>query len=96
MEAKLYELSRLQGEGGNKQKSGSMCVKWVFLLSRWQAESAWSCNQEGPEGKQTLCLVPSGQRQEEEGGGGGEGTKVGGQDGKGGLLLQFQRLQSNI
>lgn len=22
---------------GNKQKSGSMCVKWVFLLIRWPA-----------------------------------------------------------
>ncbi len=38
MKAKLYELSRLQG-GGNKQKSGSMCVKWVFLLIRWLSNS---------------------------------------------------------
>lgn len=35
MKAKLYELSR----GGNKQKSGSMCVKWVFSLIRLLSKS---------------------------------------------------------
>lgn len=27
------------GGGGNKQKSGSMCVKWVFSLIRWLSNS---------------------------------------------------------
>lgn len=47
MKAKLYKLSRVQeerevggvgevgGSSGNKQKSGSMCGKWVFLLIWW-------------------------------------------------------------
>lgn len=31
-EAKIVQIKQMSGEGGNKQKSGSMCVKWVFLL----------------------------------------------------------------
>lgn len=96
-EGKIVGIKETSGEDddeeeeGNKQKSGSMCVKWVSLLILWPSGIRLVAQLGKTSGEINIGFGPEWTERRRKKGGGGRRTKE-----EAGLALHFQRIESNI
>lgn len=81
-EGRIVGIKKTSGEDeeeeeeGNKQKSGSMCVKWVFLLIQWPSGICPVAQSGKTRGETNTVFGPEcTERRREEGGRGGGGRR---------------------